>query len=145
MANVPQTYKNHAKFVPAFHFFVLPILLVNLILASRQLFTAPGLESVWAVLFAVALIMVGLFARVFALKAQDRIIRLEMRLRLREVLPADMHPQIQALTIEQLIGLRFAGDAEMPGLVAKVLKDGIADRKPIKLMITDWQGDYDRV
>ncbi len=145
MAHVPQTYKNHAKLVPAFHYFVLPVLLVNIIIASRQLFQAPGLETVWGVLFAVALFMLGLFARVFALKAQDRVIRLEMRLRLREVLPADQRAQIGTLTTEQLIGLRFASDAELPGLVSKVLKDGIDKRKPIKLMVTDWQGDYQRV
>jgi len=145
MASTPQTYKNHARLVPLYHFVVLPLLTVNLVLTVRRAIDAPAMDTAWAAIMAMTVLVVAFYARVFALRAQDRVIRLEMRLRLREVLPADMRGQIDLLTVEQLVALRFAGDAEMPGLVARVLKDGIDKRKPIKLLIADWQADSDRV
>lgn len=84
-------------------------------------------------------------ARLYCVKLQDRIIRSEMRVRLREVLDGELSERAEALIIPQLIGLRFASDAELPGLVAKVLDDNIKDGKAIKQLVTDWQGDYDRV
>jgi len=83
--------------------------------------------------------------RIFALTAQDRLIRLEMRLRLKEILPNDLRGRILELTPDQLIGLRFASDAEMPDLVREVLTNGIQEREVIKRKIRDWQGDYLRV
>lgn len=139
-----QTYKNHAKFVPAFHFFVLPVLLVNVAWATSAAFRAPGADTVIAVLVAVALMMMGLFARVFALKVQDRVIRLEMRLRMRELLPAELQPRIDDFTVEQLVALRFASDAELPELAATVLRENLQKRDPIKKMIRDWKADHCR-
>ena len=91
-----------------------------------------------------AIIGLGL-ARRYCTKLQDRIIRLEMRIRLEKILPADLQAAIPTLTIPQLIGLRFASDAEMPDLVRKVIAENIEDRTAIKKMVKDWQGDYDRV
>jgi hypothetical protein len=93
-------------------------------------------------LMAFALLTFALFARLFALTVQDRVIRLEMRLRMAEILPADLQPQIPEFTVGQLVSLRFASDAELPALARKVLDDKMESRKAIKQMIKDWQGYY---
>lgn len=136
-----QNYKNHAKNVPAFHFVAVPILIANFIYAAYHLRWGLDLPHVMAALTALALVIIAFMARLFALKVQDRVIRLEMRLRLREILPADMHGKINSLTPKQLVGLRFAGDAEMPSLVGQVLKDNITSANSIKKMVQDWQAD----
>lgn len=140
-----QNYSNHRRFVPAFHFVVLPILAVNLIYSIYRVFRAFSWENLLLLLVAVALAIVALCARLFALKAQDRVIRLEERLRMNELLPADLRPRIGELTPDQFIALRFASDAELPELARKVLTDKIAGRDTIKKMIKDWRGDYLRV
>ncbi len=100
------------------------------------------MDTAFAVLMGFAFIIMFFAARVFALKAQDRVIRLEMRLRMKEVLPASMHARIKDFTPGQLVALRFACDAELPALAETVLRDNIQDRKQIKLMVKEWQGDY---
>ena len=145
MANQGQNFSNHTRFVPPFHYVALPILLVNFVSAVRGLFDGITFDASLDVLVAVALIIVALFARVFALKAQDRVIRLEMRLRMRELLPEDRQGRINDFTPTQMVSLRFAGDAELPELARKVLDENITKTTSIKKMITDWQGDYFRV
>src|SRR5881394_3894317 len=90
MAETPQTFKNHARFFPLFHFFVAPILLINVVNAGRHLYLEPSRSTAWAVVVAAALVGLALAARLMALKVQDRVIRLEMRLRMQQVLPADL-------------------------------------------------------
>ena len=109
---VPQNYANHRKFVPLYHFVPSAILIVNQVWAIVRLVRTPSWESGFGVLLAFALLCVFWYAREFPLKVQDRLIRLEMRLRLQQILPADLRPRILELTAPQLIGLRFAGDAE---------------------------------
>ena len=145
MANQGQNFSNHTRFVPPFHYVALPILLVNFVSAVVGLFNGITFDASLHVLVAVALIIVALFARVFALKAQDRVIRLEMRLRMRELLPDDRQGRINDFTPTQMVSLRFAGDAELPELARKVLDENITKSTSIKKMITDWQGDYFRV
>ena len=145
MANQGQNFSNHTRFVPPFHYVALPILLVNFVSAVVGLFNGITFDASLDVLVAVALIIVALFARVFALKAQDRVIRLEMRLRMRELLPDDRQGRINDFTPTQMVSLRFAGDAELPELARKVLDENITKTTSIKKMITDWQGDYFRV
>ena len=137
---VPQNYANHHRFIPLYHVVTFGILGINQIWAIVRLVRGPSWETAFF-----ALLCVFFFARLFPLKAQDRLIRLEMRLRLQNVLPADLKPRIMDLTHEQLIGLRFASDAEMADLVRDVLTNNIADRETIKKKIKDWQGDYLRV
>ena len=138
-----QDFKNHTKIVPAFHFFVLPVLLLHLgwsLYAWKQAeFSFGGLV---AVLTAVALILGFLYARMFALRVQDRVIRLEERLRYERVLPADLLARAGELSVRQIIALRFASDAELPGLARKVLDQKVADGKAIKMLITDWRADH---
>ncbi len=141
MANTTQTYKTHAKFVPLFHYVALPILLINILVSAYYAVRAPGLPSVWSLLMGVALFLGALFARVFALAAQDRVIRLEERMRLRELLPADLKTRIPEFTREQIIGLRFASDAELPELAATVLRDSIQKRDDVKKMVKNWRAD----
>jgi uncharacterized membrane protein YciS (DUF1049 family) len=136
-----QTYSNHARLFPLFHFFAAPILIANLVYALWQIVRAPSLSTVWNAVFAAGLVAGLTAARLMALTVQDRVIRLEMRLRLREVLPADLQARIPALTRQQLVALRFASDAEMPDLVRRVLAGSLGNAKDIKKAVTHWQGD----
>jgi uncharacterized protein DUF6526 len=144
MPNDPasQTFKNHAKYVPLFHFVAVPILVTNFVWSAYRAFTRSGWETALAALVAAALVITVFLARVFALRVQDRVIRLEMRLRMREVLPADLHPRIGEFTAGQLVALRFASDRELPALARRVLDERLRDKKAIKQMIADWQADH---
>jgi len=141
MAESKQSYKNHAKVVPIYHLVAGPILGINVLWCAYRVLTHFGADSVVAFLVSIALVIVYLFARVFALTVQDRVIRLEMRLRMRELLPASLHPRIREFTRDQLVALRFASDAELPSLAQKVLDERLTDRKAIKQLVRDWQAD----
>jgi len=136
-----QTLQNHTKFVPGFHFVVLPIFLVNLIASIVNLVRNFSAASVISTLVAIGLVMLAFTVRLMALTVQDRVIRLEMRLRMQQVLPAEMRPRIPEFTVGQLVALRFAGDAELPDLARKILQDKLTDRKAIKQLVRDWQPD----
>ena len=143
MSQKPQSLGNHAKFVPAFHFFAAPVLAANAIWLTVRAVKAPlGFDTIIPALTGWALVTVAFLARLFALTVQDRVIRLEMRLRLRELLPADLQPRIGEFTRAQLVALRFAGDRELPGLARRVLDEKLQDRKAIKTLIADWQADH---
>jgi len=142
MADQTQSYKNHARFLPPYHFFVMPVLLVNFLNTGRHLFQQMTLHNVWEVVFALGLLGLGLFSRVQALTVQDRVIRLEERLRLRQLLPADLHPHIDALTHRQLVALRFASDQELADLVREVIAGQLATPKDIKLKVRNWRPDF---
>jgi hypothetical protein len=136
-----QNFQNHAKYVPLFHFFVLPVLLFNFVWAIVRAVRAPSGGSVEALVVALALVLLALYARMFALAVQDRLIRLEMQLRMQAALPADLRPRIPEFSLNQLVALRFASDAEVPALAGKVLSQNIHDRKAIKEMIQNWRSD----
>jgi hypothetical protein len=142
MAQRTQTYKNHTRLLPPFHFFVIPVLLINLLNTIRHLYQAPSRSMAFSVVVAAALLMLGFLARVMAVTVQDRVIRLEMRQRLRETLPPAMCARINELTPRQLIALRFASDAELADLVRDVLDGKLATSKEIKLRVKNWQGDW---
>ena len=142
---IPQTYENHARLVPLYHYAALPLLLINLLWSIYQVTQIVAFESLNALTIAFALATIAFAARVFALKAQDRIIRLEERLRMQELLPDDLKERINDYTTDQLIALRFAGDLELCGLARKVLDENITDRKTIKQIIQNWRPDYQRV
>jgi len=142
MAEQTQNYKNHARFLPPFHFFVMPVLLVNFLNAGRHVFQQATLHNLWEVVFALGLVGLGLFSRVQALTVQDRVIRLEERLRMRQLLPADLHPHIDALTHRQLVALRFASDQELADLVREVVGGQLATPKDIKLRVRNWRPDW---
>jgi hypothetical protein len=136
-----QNFQNHAKYVPVFHFFVLPVLLFNVGWAIYRIVRAPSGGSVENLVVALALLLAALYGRMFALAVQDRLIRLEMQLRLQGLLPVNLRPRIAEFSLNQLVALRFGSDAELPGLAAKVLAENLQDRKTIKRMIQNWQAD----
>ena len=138
-----QTLANHGKFYPPFHFFTVPVMGINLIWSLVRLwrlgFSWDGLERV---LLALGLVAGFLVSRLMVLKVQDRVIRLEERLRYERVLPADLKSRIGEFTVNQLIALRFASDAELPALARKVLDEKMVERKAIKQMVKTWKPDY---
>jgi len=142
MAERMQTYKNHLRWLPAFHFFVLPVLLLNVLNQVRRAWRSPSEGSLFLVVVAVALFTLAFLSRSQALTVQDRVIRLEMRLRLRQILPPELQPRIQDLTHRQLVALRFASDAELPELVREILAGKLTTGKEIKLRVKNWQGDW---
>jgi len=142
MAERVQTYKNHPRLLPAFHFFVLPVLLVNLLNEVRRAWRYPSEGSIFLVVVAAALFTLAFLSRSQALTVQDRVIRLEMRLRLRQILPPELQTRIQDLTHRQLVALRFASDAELPELVREILAGKLTTVKEIKLRVKNWQGDW---
>jgi len=142
MAQTPQTYKNHTRFFPLFHFFVAPVLLINFLLAIRRLYLQPSLSTTWGLVFAVALVGLALASRLMALTVQDRVIRLEMRLRMQQMLPPELCARIDDFTRQQLVALRFASDAELPDLVRDVLAGKLATPKAIKERVRTWTADY---
>jgi hypothetical protein len=139
-----QSYSNHTRWVPPYHFFALPVFLLNIGWSIYHLVKVQSADNVITLLLAFALFIVALFGRLFALAVQDRLIRLEMRMRLANVLPVDMRSRIPEFTVNQLIALRFASDEELPALSRKVLDEKKAARKPIKQLIKNWQADEQR-
>jgi len=136
-----QNFENHTKIVPAFHYFILPVLTLNLGSAIYRVSHFFSANAVISLLLAAALVLLALYGRIFALKVQDRVIRLEMQLRLQSLLPADQRTRIPEFTLGQLVALRFASDPELPELARKVLDEKLHDRKAIKRMIRNWQPD----
>lgn len=142
---MPQTFENHTRLVPVYHMVALPILVLNFLWSAYQLVRVPSVTTVMGTLVAIALVILFFCARVFALKAQDRVIRLEMQLRLARLLPREPVACIDSLTLDQMVALRFASDDELPALYRKVVDEKITNRKQIKQMIKTWKPDYLRV
>jgi hypothetical protein len=145
MPQPSQTLSNHARFLPPFHFFVIPVMLINFLYTVWQLYEAPSGGAAWTIVVAAALLMLAFLARTMPLRVQDRIIRLEMRLRLKDTLPLELQGRINELTCQQLIALRFASDDELPALVRETLAGTLTSQKAIKERIRNWQGDFLRV
>lgn len=144
MASQTQTFKTHRRYHPMWHFFAFPVLLINVFVTARQAYNEPRRMSVWLVVVAVAILIAVFAARLQTLTVQNRVIRLEMRLHLRDVLPATLHGRIAELTVSQLIGLRFASDAELPALVDRCLKGDLKDAESVKKQISAWRADFVR-
>jgi hypothetical protein len=140
----PQSYTNHARFDPTFHFVLAPLVLVAIVLSIIVFVRRPGISSTLWILMAVALFLTAAKVRTYALKVQDRIIRLEERLRLSLLLPEAARPLITELTMSQLIGLRFASDVELPALAMRALNEGLT-QKQIKAAVQVWRPDTFRV
>ena len=136
-----QNFENHARFYPPFHFVVAPILLLNVVWSVVRVTRTFSFATIASLLVAIALFLLAYVARTMALTVQDRVIRLEMRLRMQDVLPPELRARIPEFTVDQLISLRFAGDEELPALAQKVLDEKLTSRKAIKKMVRDWQPD----
>lgn len=142
--NDPQSLKNHGRLDPSFHFVLFAVLVINLIVAVLYLIHHPGFPGAWLVVLSIAAFVLYFKVRLYPLKVQDRVIRLEERLRLQALAPVEWHAQIFRLNEDQLIGLRFAGDSEVVELAKQALEHNL-NRKQIKERIKDWRADEFRV
>ena len=141
MPQQTQTFENHARLVPAYHFLTFGLAAINLLWNLYRVAVDFSVAQLMSLAVAVVLLMLFFFARIFALTVQDRVIRLEMRLRLATLVP-DLAPRLGEFTMNQLCSLRFAGDAELAELARKVLAEKLDDRKTIKQMIRHWEADH---
>ena len=140
-----QDYKSHRRFFPVFHYFIIPVLLINVGVEATRLYRNQTMYNAWVVLVAFALLVLALVARVMALKAQDRIIRLEERLRLGSLMPAEHRDKINELTPSQLVALRFASDEEAPELAQRTMTGEFKSQNDIKKAVKNWRADTHRV
>jgi hypothetical protein len=140
----PQTFANHGRVDPLHQFFVLPIFGLSVIWSVIHFIRHPGVPSAVAFVVLTAATVVAIKTRTYSLRVQDRVIRLEERLRLATVLSEPLRSRIPELTETQLIGLRFAPDAELPGLCEQALSQNLS-RTDIKKSIQNWRPDYWRV
>jgi Family of unknown function (DUF6526) len=145
LAQTPQTYSNHTRWHPPFHFFLAPLFLLNLVFAAVQLFRFRDLDHVAWFVIAIGLIVLSLLARTNALRVQDRLIRLEERLRYQQILPAPLAQSAGALRMGQIAALRFASDEELPELVREVLDGKLTKADEIKRAVRHWRADTWRV
>jgi hypothetical protein len=137
-----QNFANHTRLVPTYHFFVVPVMILNFVSAIVRLVRmGVTFDRVVYLLTATALLIFIFNARVFALTVQDRVIRMEERERMARLLPQDLQGRIGEFTRGQLVALRFAGDDELPGMARKVLNDELTDIKTIKRMVQHWRPD----
>src|SRR5713101_9233701 len=144
-ANAPQSFANHTRFDPLFHFFVIPVAATSFVITVWNLIQGPfSLGAVWMVIVAIAVLVAAFKIRLYALKVQDRVIRLEERLRCANLLLEPMRSRIGELTEGQFVALRFACDAELAALVEKALAGKLPSRE-IKKAIVNWRPDYYRV
>ncbi len=144
MSDVPQSLKNHGRLDPPFHIFTFGLYLANVVFAVITEIRRPDWLSAWYLVVSLLVIVPILKIRIYPLKVQDRVIRLEERLRLQALAPAEWHAQIYKLNEDQLIGLRFAGDDEVVELAKQAVEHGW-NRKQIKERIKSWRPDDWRV
>jgi hypothetical protein len=145
MAEQSQSYASHRRWIPMWHFFALPVLVINVIVAAVQFYREPRPITAWGIVVAIALAFAIFVSRSMPLRAQDRIIRFEERTRLERLLPSDLRGRIDDLTPSQLIALRFAADDEVPELTRRALAGELADQADIKRAIRNWRADHLRV
>jgi Family of unknown function (DUF6526) len=145
MANeAPQNFTNHGRWDPLFHFFAVPVFAITLILAIIYLIKYPGWHSAWMLVFLSALTVALFKIRLYPLKVQDRLIRLEERLRLATLVDPSLRARIEELTESQLVALRFASDPELAALAARALNEKLS-ATDIKKAIQRWRPDNWRV
>jgi uncharacterized membrane protein YraQ (UPF0718 family) len=144
-----QSFATHRKFVPLYHFVTTPIVTVNLIWSLYRLVNplpgVPLFDRVLAVAMAVAIGLIFFFARIFPLRAQDRVIRLEETLRMERLLPPDLRARIPELRAGQIVALRFASDEELPELARAVLDGQVRTSDEIKQRVRRWRADHFRL
>lgn len=140
-----QTFANHSRIHPLFHWFAAPVLGVNVIVRLVQLVRFPSFAAGWELVVAAALIALAFVVRMYPLGVQDRVIRLEETLRLERLLPPELRPRIGELSGRQLIALRFCPDEQLPELAAAVLAGECKAPRDIKQRIRGWRPDYRRI
>lgn len=144
MADLQQSYADHGRTDPAFHRFLVPISAITIIVAVVNAVRHPGFNSAWLVVVSIAAGVALFKMRLYSLKVQDRLIRLEERLRLQQLLAEPLRSRIPELTVGQLVALRFASDAELPMLVTRALNEKLS-KDDLKKSVTMWRPDFFRV
>jgi hypothetical protein len=144
MTETPQSYSNHRRVFPLYHLFALPVLLAHVAVTLVGALREPTLWTFWTFLVSIGLVAAVVANRASTLIVQNRVIGLEMRLRLATVLPVELCQRIPELGIKQLVGLRYAGDAELPGLVERCLRGELPTADAVKRAVTQWRPDYVR-
>ncbi len=144
-ARPTQTYANHVRKLPVLYVGACVVVGLDLIWNLYRLIRRPGIDAAMTVLFALAVGALAYFVRVNSLTVQNRVVRLEERLRLERLLPEELRSRIPELGVDQLVALRFAGDDEVTGLVREILEERLASRDDIKRRIRDWRADWLRV
>ena len=142
MPQSPQTYANHRRYFPLFHYVALPILLANVVVTVAHAIRQPSAFNAWLVVLALGLVSGLIAIRASALIVQNRLIALEMRLRLASSLAPDLRSRIPELHLRHLVGLRFAGDAELPVLVERCLSGELPSTDAVKREVREWRPDY---
>ena len=140
-----QNYKNHVRWHAPQHFVLTPILLANLIYAIVRLVQEPNIDRAEFLLLSIGLVIMGVLVRINALRVQDRLIRLEEKIRYEKILPADMSDETDRLNQSQINALRFASDEELPLLIRRTLNGELQKSDEIKRAVNNWRGDYLRV
>lgn len=139
-----QSYANHRRYFALYHYVAMPVLLANVVIATVQAVRFPSAGSIWIVVVSFGLVAAVVASRASTLVVQSRLIALEMRLRLAATLPPELRGRISELRLKQLVGLRFAGDAELPALVERCLNGELTTADAIKREIRDWRPDFIR-
>jgi len=142
MSQRAQSFRSHARWFTLFHFVASPILLAHLVISAVAAVRAPGFETVWQVVLAFGLVCLLLASRLMALRVQDRVIRLEERLRIAQLVPELTPTEVAAIQAEHLIGLRFASDEEVPELVARIRAGDFESRNEVKAAVRNWRPDH---
>ncbi len=145
MTAPPQSYGNHRRFHPLFHFFVVPIVFINIVWSIVRLVRFPSVENGWQMIMAIALFVIAFLPRIYGLRVQNRLIRLEERIRMEAILPEDLRRRIPELTQGQIISLRFCDDQQLAELTRVVLDENLRARNEIKRRIRTWRPDNHRV
>jgi hypothetical protein len=140
-----QTYANHRRWFPLFHFVVQPLLFANVFFELSDWLRNQTFENFWALIVAIAILLLAFSARIMALKAQNRSIRLEEKLRLMRLMPAEEQQRIDELRSGHLIGLRFASDEEVVGLARRCLNGELNGAGDVKKQVKNWRADHHRV
>lgn len=145
MAESVQSFDNHAKMVPLYHYWATAFLITPTLYFLVQTVTSFSMTHVMFLSLAIGVNIIGLFSRLFPLGVQDRVIRLEERLRMERVLPQELKARINDVGTDHLIGLRFASDDELADLVRRVLDGELATRKDVKAAVKSWRPDHQRI
>jgi hypothetical protein len=145
MATNPQNLANHTRWQPPFHFFLVPVMLINVIWSIVLFVMSPGWNSGWWVVVSLALVVLTFLVRLNSLRVQDRLIRLEETIRYQQVLSPAVRQQASALNPSQIVALRFAADDELEELLSRVAAGNFAKTRNIKRAIKNWRSDTFRV
>jgi hypothetical protein len=139
-----QSFKSHTKWDPPFHFFLLPVMVATFVFSVMHAWDYPNGMTLWLVLLSVAMCVWAVKTRTYALGVQNRLIRLEERLRMEKLLPAELMRRFHELTVGQIVGLRFASDGELAELTRRALEERLT-QKQIKAAIQTWRPDHVRI